>query len=257
MSSFSRRALFGLAASGAAYLVRPGFALEHRLPRLIEEARAYAGISERIAHISHALLGMPYITNPLGGGPDETERLSLREDGFDCVTFCETVLAAARARAPDAFAAELQKLRYRDGHVDWFARNHYFIDWGLNNVANGTCRAVVLPGAARVRKTLDYMRSLPPMRVDFAAMPRASVFAYADRLATGDIVGFVSQRAGIDVFHTGLLTVGEGGALALRHAAKSRGRVLEQPLAQFLAFNGTRQMVLWRPLETIADDVIV
>lgn len=146
MSAFSRRALLGFAAAGAAYLVRPGLAHERLLPRLIEEARAYPSMSERIAYISHALLGAPYITDPLGGGPDEKERLTLREDGFDCVTFCETVLAAARSRTPDAFAFELRKLRYRDGKIDWFARNHYFVEWGINNIANGTCRALVLPG---------------------------------------------------------------------------------------------------------------
>jgi hypothetical protein len=256
VSAFSRRALLGFAAAGAAYLVRPGLAHERLLPRLIEEARAYPSMSERIAYISHALLGAPYITDPLGGGPDEKERLTLREDGFDCVTFCETVLAAARSRTPDAFAFELRKLRYRDGKIDWFARNHYFVEWGINNIANGTCRALVLPGAERVRKTLDYMQALPAARVEFESIPRGSLFAHADRLATGDIVAFVSRRAGIDVFHTGLLIV-DGDALRLRHCARSRGRALEQPLARFLAFSGARKVVLWRPLETIADDLIV
>jgi hypothetical protein len=255
MIGLTRRALLGLAAAGAAYIARPSLAREMLLPRLIEEARVYPSISERIAHISHALLGAPYIIDPLGGGPHEKERLTLREDGFDCVTFCETVLAAARSRTPDAFAFELRKLRYRDGNVDWFARNHYFVEWGINNVANGRCRALVLPGAERVRKTLDYMQALPATRVGFEAIPRGSLFAHADRLATGDIVAFVSRRAGIDVFHTGLL-IAEGGELRMRHCARSRGRVLEQPLARFLASSGALKVVLWRPCETIADDLI-
>ena len=255
MTGLSRRALLGFAAAGAAYLARPSLAREKLVPRLIEEARAYPSMSERIAHISHALLGAPYITDPLDGGPDEKERLALREDCFDCVTFCETVLAAARSRTPDAFAFELRKLRYRDGNVDWFARNHYFVEWGINNVANGTCRALVLPGAERVSKTLNYMPALPATRVEFEAIPRGSLFAHADRLVTGDIVAFVSRRAGIDVFHTGLL-IADGGALRLRHCARSRGGVLEQPLARFLAFSGARKVVLWRPLETIAEDLI-
>jgi hypothetical protein len=248
--------LLRLAATGAACLVRPGFALESKLPRLIEEARALPDISERIAAISHAFLGAPYIIDPLGGGAHEKERLVLREDGFDCVTYCETVLAAARANSPDDFKSELRRMRYRDGEIDWFARNHYFAEWGLNNIANGMCRPVALPGAVRVQKTLTYMHGLKPVTVSFAANPRESLFAYRDRLATGDILAFVSRRPGIDVFHTGFLIV-SANTLWLRNAAKSKGRVLDQRLGDFFDFNGTRHVMILRPQELGELDQIV
>jgi hypothetical protein len=256
MSALSRRALLTAAAGGAAYLARPGFALEPRLPRLIEQARAFGAIGERMAFLSRALLGAGYIVDPLGGGPYRHERLVTREDGYDCVTFCETVLAAARARTPDEFAPELRKIRYRNGEVDWFARNHYFADWMSNNAANGICQTLALPGAVHVRKILNSMPSLPVATVDFIANPTARVFAHADLLAEGDIVAFVSQRAGLDVFHSGMIVRGAGGLL-LRHASKSQGRVLDQPLARFCAFNGVRAITVSRPQETIAGDVIV
>jgi N-acetylmuramoyl-L-alanine amidase-like protein len=256
MSALSRRMLLRLGTTGAACLVRPGFALESKLPRLIEEARALPSIAQRIAYISHAFLGASYIINPLGGGADEKEHLVLREDGFDCVTFCETILAAARARSPDDFRIELRRMRYRAGEVDWLARNHYFAEWGINNIANGMCRPVALPGAVRVRKTLTYMRRLKPVRVEFAANPRESLFAHRDRLAIGDVLAFVSQRPGIDVFHTGFLIV-DSDTLLLRNAAKSRGRALDQRLADFLDFNGTRQIMILRPQELGELDLIV
>jgi Holliday junction resolvase-like predicted endonuclease len=254
--ALSRRMLLRLAATGAACLVRPGFAVESKLPRLIEEARPLPDISQRIAYISRAFLGAPYVVDPLGGGANEKEHLVLREDGFDCVTFCETVLAAARARSPEGYTVELRRMRYRDGEIDWFARNHYFAEWGLNNIANGMCRPVALPGAVRVRKTLTYMRSLKPVAVSFAANPRASLFAYRDRLATGDILAFVSQRPGMDVFHTGIL-IAESETLVLRNAAKSRGRVLDQRLSEFFAFNGARHVMILRPQEIGELDLIV
>jgi hypothetical protein len=256
MSALSRRMLLRLAATGAACLAGPGFAGESKLPRLIEVAREMSDISERIAYISHAFLGAPYIVDPLGGGAGEKEHLVLREDGFDCVTFCETVLAAARSRSPHDFKSELRRMRYRDGEIDWFARNHYFAEWGINNIANGMCRPVALPGAVRIKKTLTYMRGLQPAAVSFAANPRESLFVYRDRLATGDILAFVSQRPGIDVFHTGILIV-EADTLVLRNAAKSRGRVLDQRLADFLDFNGTRQVMILRPQELGELDLIV
>ena len=248
MSALSRRMLLRLAATAAAGLVRPGFALESKVPRLIEEARRLPRIGQRIAYISHAFLGAPYIVDPLGGGANEKEDLVLREDGFDCVTFCETVLATARAQTPAEFKSELRRMRYRDGKVDWFARNHYFAEWGINNTANGMCRPVALPGAVRISKTLNYMRDLKPVTVSFAANPRASLFDHRDRLATGDILAFVSQRPGMDVFHTGVLIV-DSETLILRNAAKSQGRVLDQRLADFLDFNGTRQVMILRPQE--------
>jgi len=257
VSAFSRRAVLRLAGIGALCLARPGFAEESRLDRLILQARSFAFVGERMGFISRALLGSPYIGRTLIGGPAEPEHFVLRDDGFDCVTFCETVLAAARARAPEEFANELRRIRYRGGEVEWFARNHYFAEWGLNNIANGMLRPVVLPGAALRHKTVDYMPELGVRRLAFAAVPSASLIAHGDQLATGDIVGFLSRRRGLDCFHTGLIVVGDDDALSLRHASKSRGHVLDQPLAEFLAENGVRNVAIWRPLEAAVLDVIV
>jgi hypothetical protein len=257
VSALSRRAILRLAGIGALCLARPGFAEESRLNRLILQAQSFAFVGERMGFISRALLGSPYIGHTLIGGPAEPERFVLREDGFDCVTFCETVLAAARARTPDEFADELRRIRYRSGEVEWFARNHYFAEWGLNNIANGMLRPVLLPGATLRHKTVDYMPALGVRRLAFAAVPGASLIAHGDRLLTGDIVGFLSRRPGLDCFHTGLIVLADDGALSLRHASRSRGRVLDQPLAEFLAENGVRNVALWRPQEAAALDVIV
>jgi hypothetical protein len=246
-----------LAGIGVLCLARPGFAEESRLDRLISQAQSFAFVGERMGFISRALVGSPYIGHTLIGGPAEPERFVLREDGFDCVTFCETVLAAARARAPEDFTNELRRIRYRDGEVDWSARNHYFAEWGLNNIASGMLRPVLLPGAALRHKTVDYMPALGVRRLAFAAVPSASLIAHGDHLLTGDIVGFLSRRSGLDCFHTGLIVTANDGVLSLRHASKSRGHVLEQPLAEFLTENGVRRVAIWRPQEAAALDVIV
>ena len=65
MSALSRRMLLRFAATAAACLVRPGFALESKVPRLIGEARGLSSIGQRIAYISHAFLGAPYIATLL------------------------------------------------------------------------------------------------------------------------------------------------------------------------------------------------
>ena len=84
-----------LLASG----MRPGVAAEARIARLIEQAqRAKARFRNGSISSPRALRGTRYLGYTLIGGPRRPEQFVARDDGFDCVTFCETVLAAAIAR---------------------------------------------------------------------------------------------------------------------------------------------------------------
>lgn len=74
------------------------------------------------------LRGTRYRAHTAIGGPHRSERLVVRDDAFDCMTFCETVPAAAIARKPFAFARTLRAIRYDHGVVSWPARNNYFFD---------------------------------------------------------------------------------------------------------------------------------
>src|SRR5262245_66332315 len=67
-------------------------AAELRIDRLIVQSRGKGTISQRIDFISGALLGIRYQANTLIGGPNLSEKFVVRDDAFDCVTFCETVL---------------------------------------------------------------------------------------------------------------------------------------------------------------------
>ena len=68
--------------------------------------------------IGEKYLGTQYIRDPLGEQklPD-TDPL-VRFDAFDCTTFVETVLA-------DGDVEKLNKIRYKDGEVDFLNRNHF------------------------------------------------------------------------------------------------------------------------------------
>ena len=84
----------------------------------------------------------------------------MRDDGFDCVTFCETVLAAAIAHDLGEFETALRAIRYHNGVVDWRERNHYFFEWGQHNVENKTCRWIAMDGAVELQKTVYWHREL-------------------------------------------------------------------------------------------------
>ena len=207
-----------VAAAGA-----PAFARRRpSIGRLIAEAQARPTVSERMAFISHALLGARYRANTLIGGPRRQEILVVRDDAFDCVTFCEVVLAAARARDLAEFEASLRRIRYAHGDVKWDERNHYFADWSRRAVENEICRPVAIEPAVTIEKTVNW-RNLGKRQVSLSAIPRATLIANRTLLANGDVIGFVSRRPNLDFHHTGLIALGKGGEPMLRHASQRRG----------------------------------
>ncbi len=73
-------------------------------------------------------IGMPYITNPLGDG--QRSRYSpgpiVREDGFDCTTYVETMLSQYRTKHyKENFNLNILKIRYTDTEPSFFSRTHF------------------------------------------------------------------------------------------------------------------------------------
>ncbi len=248
----TRRDLLRLIAGSAGLMVgaHPVLADERRIGKLITQARKYPIISQRIGFISGALRGTHYRADTLIGGPHRPEKFVVRDDAFDCVTFCETVLAAAMVRAPGEFDTVLRDIRYHNGVVEWRERNHYFFQWCQHNVDNGLCRWVTMDGAVELHKRVDTQVGLSPRRFDMHVIPQTILLANKPLLQTGDVIGFVSRRPNLDYFHAGLVAFAPDGALLLRHAAESRGRVLDQRLDHFLARWRVRYVTLLRPQDT-------
>jgi hypothetical protein len=242
-----RNVLQWLAAGAAWAAAGPSFAGEARIGRLVAETQKLATVSQRIDVISAALRGTRYQGNTLIGGPRRAEQFVLRDDAFDCVTFCETVLAAARAHDAGGFEDGLREIRYRHGYVNWFERNHYFFEWCQHNVDNKICHWLDLAGAIDLAKTVDSQKGLSKRRFAMRVIPQAVMLANADKLATGDIVGFVSRRPDLDYFHCGFVV--RDKAPVLRHASESHGRVLDERMDRFLARYRVRYVTLLRPVE--------
>ena len=74
-----------------------------------------------------SFLGARYISSPLGEGVAPDDDPLIRYDAFDCTTFVETVLA-------DGDLKKLNKIRYKNGEIDFLNRNHFIeSDWLMNN----------------------------------------------------------------------------------------------------------------------------
>jgi N-acetylmuramoyl-L-alanine amidase-like len=251
----SRRDVLQILAGGAAFAagLAPAAAGEKRIDKLIAEARGRDTISKRIDFISAALRGTRYRADTLIGGPRKPEKFVVRDDAFDCVTYCETVLAAAIARDAGEFDATLRAIRYHNGVVKWDQRNHYFFEWCQHNVENETCRWLVMDGAVELKKTVDTQKGLSKRKFVMHVIPRAVLLKNKAMLQTGDIVGFVSQQPGLDYFHTGFVAFAKDGALLLRHASESRHKVLDERMDRFVANSRVRYVTLLRPLEPKAQ----
>jgi hypothetical protein len=250
-SILDRRALLtGVAAVAfAAWTADAGVAAETLIATLIAQAQSHPTISARIDFISHALLGHRYQADTLIGGPRKAEVFVTRDDRFDCVTFCETVLAAARAHDLPSFEAALRAIRYRGGVVEWHTRNHDFAAWCERNVADGFCKPVTIGAAAEIKKTLTAPSALGRRNYVIAGIPSKALLANKNALKRGDIVGFVSHRSWLDYFHTGFATFDDRGELMLRNASLSHRKVVDQTMKGFLATNGVRYVTVLRPQE--------
>jgi hypothetical protein len=249
--SASRRDLLRLFAGGVALAAgaRPALAGQSRIAKLIDEAHAYPQISQRIDFISAALRGTRYVGYTLIGGPRRAEKFVARDDGFDCVTYCETVLAAARASDLGDFATVLREIRYHNGVVAWRERNHYFFEWGRHNVENKMCRWITMAGAVEIKKTVDSQKGLSTRHFAMTVIPRAVFLANKPLLERGDIIGFVSHRPDLDYFHTGFVAFARDGDLLLRHASESHRRVVDERMERFLARHRVRYVTILRPQE--------
>src|SRR5437879_6854457 len=219
-----------------------------RVAQLLSEAKYDHSTVTRIDVLSRHFLGHSYKPNPLIGSADTAEVFTASLDGFDCVTYIETIVALARASNVDDFIAWLRKLRYEQGRIQWERRNHYMTLWIRNNVRNGTVRPVSMP-AVPIRsreRVLNVVLGLAAQRTRMKCVPKAAMPRLEPHLQTGDLIFFVSTRKNLDVFHAGIL-VREGKRVLMRHASRSQGLVVEQELSEFLKANRMAGVIVVRP----------
>jgi N-acetylmuramoyl-L-alanine amidase-like protein len=209
-----------------------------RVEQLIRAAKDEPSVAGRIDILSRRFLGYPYQSDPLIGSAETAEVFTASLEGFDCVTYQETIVALARASNVADFVDLLRRIRYDRGRVEWRRRNHYMTDWIRNNLREGILRRVsmrAVPTAGKVR-ILNVVRGLPAHRTQMKWIPKAALTRLEPHLQTGDLIFFASTRNHLDVFHTGII-VRIGEKLLLRHASRSQAMVVEQELREFSQAN--------------------
>ncbi len=197
-----------------------------------------------IAFYAERQLGITYV----GGLLDEpeSEQLVVTLEGSDCVLFTEmsqalTLTTIRQKEDFEDFASNLQRLRYRDGHMDgYISRLHYFSDWLMTNQEEGLITIlfqdeglpVIEPPFFMSRNRENYrhfaendelyekIRAMEASLAgrELAYIPQERIPEFEHRLHTGDIIGFVTTIEGLDITHTGLVRM-EGDRAGFYHAS--------------------------------------
>ena len=219
-----------------------------RVDQILSKINSNGSAGSRIDVLSRQFLGRPYKTNPLIGSADTAEVFTASLDGFDCVTYIETVVALARASNVDDFAELLRKIRYERGRIQWERRNHYSTLWIRNNIREGILKPVSMPAVPtlRMERVLNVVPGLDPQRIRVKCVPKKAVPRLERYLQTGDLIFFASTRKHLDVFHAGII-VRDGNKVLMRHASRSQGCVVEQELSEFLKANRMAGVIVARP----------
>ena len=219
-----------------------------RVEQLLSKTKDDRSAASRIDVLSRHFLGRPYKPNPLIGSADTPEVFTASLDGFDCVTYIETVVALSRASNADDFTKWLRKTRYEQGRVGWKRRNHYMTLWIRNNVRGGIIKPVPMPAVPTLtmERVLNVVPRLTPQPTRMKCVPKAAVPRLESHLQTGDLIFFASTRKHLDVFHAGII-VRDDKKVLMRHASRSHGSVVQQELTEFLKANRMAGVIVIRP----------
>lgn len=180
-----------------------------------------------------SLVGVRYQNSPLGEGVAPDADPLMRFDAFDCTTFVETVLA-------DGDVKKLNKIRYKNGKVDFINRNHFIeTDWLKNNsdiVENVSHKFGKTDIRTVVIDKKSWFKTVHNIDVEF--VPETVNLEYIPYENIGDlelnktyVVLFVADNPKIrDKIGTDIAVVHMGLLLpngVLRHASSEHGKVVD------------------------------
>jgi hypothetical protein len=199
-------------------------------------------LPERMAAISGALLGRPYVADPMGEGVSPDADPFSRYDAFDCLTYVEEVMSWVWSADPAGAAAIRDRLRYGAGPRDYTHRRHFMeLQWIPGVIADGWFRDTTKEYGATVALEKQVTAAtwsnwgaktrfpglkasdLPVGTMHLDVIPLAEAKRIADTIRPGSVVLTVhTDRPAVPLwtFHVSLLVPGPDGTSTLRHSTK-------------------------------------
>lgn len=240
-----------------------------KVVRLLQGGLRQPAGENLMLYYAEKLIDIPYVGKTLEINPKEELAINLRE--LDCTTLVENVVALVmttkkRSIRFQDFCKNLQRIRYRNGHLDGYAsRNHYFSEWIISNQQQNIIKEVTgkkndsrgdyFPFVDTQILRCNYMSKHPnryPMLKDDAEtlqqikenerrvngrsihyIPRRLLGKPRKVLGSpqdGDILAIVTKKEGLDVSHLGFAVWGKDGKLHLLNASQIHKKVILEPM---------------------------
>lgn len=215
-------------------------------------------LPQRLTAVSQRFLGTTYAVSPLGEGDGYDPDPRVRYDAVDCLTFVEETIAMCVEPTVTALLPTLDRIRYAEDRVDYGQRNHVMeAQWLPNNVKKGFLIDVtkkyggaltktatkVLDDAAWASKSGAGLMLKPEQqaRGEFAldVIPADQALPVLKQVPEGTVLVVVrADRPHLvtRITHVGFLIHDKKG-LAMRHASRTFGRVVDEPLSAYLGRN--------------------
>lgn len=197
-----------------------------------------ACVQSKPHYIGEEYVGAKYVNGPLGEAKAPDTDPLIRFDAFDCVTFVETSLAGGDLE-------KLNKIRYKDGKIDFLTRNHFTeLDWVQNNsdiVGNVSSkygktkiRKVVIDKQNWFKKVHNIDVNIPRQTVEIEYIPYSELdmIDNTEPLIVLFVVKYPNNKIGTDlgVVHIGFLLPGN----ILRHASSDQGAVVDADFSEYV-----------------------
>ncbi|MCQ2212193.1 MAG: DUF1460 domain-containing protein [Bacteroidaceae bacterium] len=244
-------ALLATIATRAASPVEYTKADSIKVVTMLQQAKTQRQGENPVLYFANQFIGIPYVGHTLELG--DTEHLIVNLHELDCTTFIETVLALALCDKDDTrtwadYCRNLTKVRYRNGRMtDYTSRLHYFTWWAKDNQQLGIVREVTGSGnpfTATQTVNINYMTTHPsaykqlkshpefvPIIRKYEQATNGETYRYIPKsklaqgpstslgvIKSGDIVGIITRKAGLDTTHLGI-AVWQNGRLHLLNAS--------------------------------------
>ncbi len=222
---------------------------------LLQQAQTLSDPGMKIDFISTQFLNTRYKAHTLIGNAQTAEKLVVRFDALDCMTFIETVEALRRAQDFAGFIEHLKQVRYHAAIIDFTERNHFFADWSVNNqpwiqdvtllVGQGAAQAVNKVLNSQAERTLIPGIPLKPKQIYYIPAARIDA-ALLSRLRDGDYVGNYAPELGLDVNHVGIV-IKHQQQVYFRHANADEGvrKVMDSDFMRY--FKKEAGIIIFRP----------
>ncbi len=221
-------------------------------PRLWQRLREAPRGPARVVRATDLLVGVPYEKHPLGEGEGPDPQPRFRLDAFDCQTFVETALALGEAEDERAAHAILDDIRYA-GAPSFVQRNHYMMSqWVPSNLSKGylalppderpVAEKVITEQSWKSRspRSIDLPQDRVPLgRFTLPLTDLDTLEAGARAIPSGTVMLIVREdrpRNPDRVTHLGFV-IQRGQETFYRHASDVFKRVVDEPLAHFIARN--------------------